>query len=260
VPLNAAIRLTIPGCANEISSFCLALRNLFQFAALTIFCQHTILIIGCLLALINAQMTEPIENALAFPALQPSRKSGDERFSLSGETLDLRLSAFWQWSSSDLVSNAMRGVLAEFLVASALGLADGVRNQWDAFDLRLADGTRLEVKSAAHLQSWAHAKLSNIAFTIRPTLAWSAETNRLSSELRRQADIYVFCLLDHRDKATLDPMRLEQWKFYLLRSAVLNERHPSQKTITLSGLLKLSPLEATFENLAVRVAELARER
>lgn len=152
----------------------------------------------------------------------------------------------------------MRGVLAEFLVASALGLADGVRNQWDAFDLLLSDGTRLEVKSAAYLQSWAHAKLSNIVFTIRLTLAWSSETNQLSSELRRQADVYIFCLLDHREKTTLDPMRLEQWKFYLLRSAVLDERHPSQKTISLASLLNLQPVEATFENLAEVVAELAR--
>lgn len=196
---------------------------------------------------------------MAFPALQTSRKSGDERFSLAGESLDLRLSDFWQWSSSDIVSNAMRGVLAEFLVASALGLADGVRNQWDAFDLLLADGTRLEVKSAAYLQSWAHAKLSNIAFTIRPTQAWSSETNQLSSELRRQADIYIFCLLDHREKATLDPMRLEQWTFYLLRSSLLDERFPTQKTISLASLLKLEPLAAEFENLAERVAELARK-
>lgn len=205
-------------------------------------------------------MSEPIENSWAFPALQTSRKSGGEHFSVSGEPLNLRLSTFWQWSSSDLVSNAMRGVLAEFLVASALGLADGVRNQWDAFDLLLPDGTRIEVKSAAYLQSWAHTKLSNIIFTIRPTLAWSAETNQLSSELRRQADIYIFCLLDHQEKATLDPMRLEQWKFYLLRSSVLDERHSSQKTISLASLLKLEPLEAKFENLSERVAELVPEK
>jgi len=208
----------------------------------------------------DVPMIEPIENSLAFPALQTSRKSGDEHFSLSGESLELQLSGFWQWSASDLVSNATRGVLAEFLVTSALGLADGVRNQWDAFDILLADGTRIEVKSAAYLQSWAHAKLSNIVFTIRPTLAWSSKTSQLSSELRRQADIYVFCLLDHREKATLDPMRLEQWKFYLLRSAILDARFPTQKTISLASLLKLSPLEATFENLAERVAELAREK
>lgn len=93
---------------------------------------HVISIVGCLSFAMDVPMTEQNENTLAFPALQMSRKFGDESFSLFGEPLDLQLSAFWQWSSSDLVSNAMRGVLAEFLVASALGLADGVRNQWDA--------------------------------------------------------------------------------------------------------------------------------
>lgn len=201
-------------------------------------------------------MTEQTEESLPFPALQTLRKSGDEHFSLRGQIVDLQLSAFWQWSASDLVSNAMRGVLAEFLVTSAFGLADGIRNQWDSFDLLLADGTRIEVKSAAYLQSWAHAKLSNITFTIRPTLTWSSETNRLTSELRRQADIYIFCLLDHQEKATLDPMRLEQWTFYLLRSAVLDEQCPSQKTISLTSLLKLQPLKASYENLVERVAKL----
>jgi len=67
-------------------------------------------------------------------------------------------------------------------------------------------------------------------------------------------------LLDHREKATLDPMGLEQWKFYLLRSSVLDERFPTQKTISLASLLKLEPQAATFENLAERVAELAREK
>ena len=205
-------------------------------------------------------MTEPIKNQMTFPALQVARKNGDETFSLSGQSLDLRLSAFWQWSASDLVSNATRGILAEFLVASALGVADGVRIEWDAFDVLLADGTRIEVKSAAYLQSWAHAKLSNVIFSIRPTFAWSSETNQLSSELQRQADIYVFCLLTHQEKTTLDPIKLEQWEFYLLRASVLDERFPTQKTIGLTSLLKLEPLIAKYENLAERVAELVREK
>lgn len=205
-------------------------------------------------------MTEPEENRMTFPALQVARKNGDETFSLSGNPLDLRLSAFWRWSASDLVSNATRGVLAEFLVASALGLAGGVRAEWDAFDILLEGGTRIEIKSAAYLQSWAHAKLSNVTFSIRPTFAWSSQTNRLSSELRRQADIYVFCLLIHQEKTTLDPMKLEQWEFYLLRSAILDERFPTQKTIGLSSLLKLNPFVAKFENPAERIHELACKR
>ena len=49
------------------------------------------------------------------------RKTGDEVF-CGGIGLDgLSLKEFWRWYSSDLVSNATRGILAEYLVAVALG-------------------------------------------------------------------------------------------------------------------------------------------
>lgn len=64
-------------------------------------------------------------------------------------------SAFWRWSASDLVSNTMRGVLAEYIVALAMGIdtEEGVRREWDAYGLVLGDGTKVEVKSAAYIQS-----------------------------------------------------------------------------------------------------------
>lgn len=202
-------------------------------------------------------MIEPEQHTLAFPSLNVTKKSGNECFTLSGKQLDLPLLCFWQWFASNLASNATRGILAEFIFASALGLAQGVRSEWDAFDILTTEGTRIEVKSAAYLQSWAHAKLSKIVFTIRQTPAWSAETNQLSSELKRQADIYVFCVLAHQEKKSLDPLCLDQWEFYLLRSAVLDEHFPTQKTIGLKSLLKLNPVAADYLNLADRTAELA---
>ncbi len=195
-------------------------------------------------------MNEIIDKNLVFQALQIKRKNGEEPFLSSGKSLKFQLADFWKWSVSDLVSNATRGILAEFLVASALGVSSGVRNEWDAFDILLSDGTRIEVKSAAYLQSWSHAKLSKISFTIRQTYAWDSSTNKLASELRRQADIYIFCLLKHLDKETLDPMNLDQWQFYLLPSKILDEKIPKQKTISLSKLLKLEPFIAKYDDLA----------
>jgi len=39
-----------------------------------------------------------------------------------GERLPFGMEDFWRWSASDLLSNALRGVLAEFIVARALGI------------------------------------------------------------------------------------------------------------------------------------------
>lgn len=53
--------------------------------------------------------------AKGYTQLKPTRKSGDEHFYLYNQTqpLDFKLINFWQWSVSDLVSNATRGILAE---------------------------------------------------------------------------------------------------------------------------------------------------
>ncbi|CAN5415217.1 hypothetical protein BH10ACI1_BH10ACI1_35020 [soil metagenome] len=201
-------------------------------------------------------MSKTTQNNLAFSALEVRRKVGNEYFISDGKSLNLQLADFWKWSVSDLVSNATRGILAEFLVASALGASNGVRNEWDPFDVLLTDGTKLEVKSAAYLQSWAHSKLSKISFTIRQTYAWDSETNKLASELRRQSDIYIFCLLKHLDKETVNPMNLDQWQFYLLPSKILDEKIPQQKTISLAKLLKLEPCVAKYGDLAACVKKM----
>jgi hypothetical protein len=184
-----------------------------------------------------------------FPSLVVRRKTGKEPFRDGMTPLAFDLLSFWQWSASDLANNALRGRLAEFLVAQALGLADGVRIEWDAVDLRTPNGLAIEVKSAAYLQSWSQKAFSAIRFAIASTRHWDAEVNRLADESRRQADLYVFALLTHQDKATLDPMDVSQWEFFLLPADVLNGKLPEQKQIRLSRLLKLNPVRCTFGDL-----------
>lgn len=70
----------------------------------------------------------------------------------------------------------------------------------------------------------------------------------------RRSDVYVFCLLHHQDKQTLDPLDLDQWTFYVLPTRVLDERCPVQKTIRLSSLKRLSPLKTDFSGLPKAVA------
>jgi hypothetical protein len=114
---------------------------------------------------------------------------------------------FWRWSVSDLVSNATRGRLAEFIVANALGISTTavVRDEWSPFDLQTPEGVKVEVKSAAYIQSWYQSKLSSISFRTPKTHAFDPETNQHDIEAKWQADVYVFAVLVHEDKKTIDP-------------------------------------------------------
>ena len=70
--------------------------------------------------------------------IETERKSGVEPLHANGTPLGVSLQEFWQWSGSDLISNSQRGILAEFLVAIALGnlWATGVKGRLRA-DSRL---------------------------------------------------------------------------------------------------------------------------
>lgn len=173
--------------------------------------------------------------------------TGDEP--IAGSTL----LEFWRWAFRDLAANNLRGVFAEWLVARACGVADSNRVEWDAFDL-VVENVKVEVKSSAYVQTWAQKRLSS-PFSIRATKAWDAMTG-YDEVNRRQADVYVFCLLHERDRARLDPLDLTQWRFYVLATSVLEANVSSQKSIGLNSLLRLNPVEAQFEALrtAIRVA------
>ena len=58
--------------------------------------------------------------------IQVEPMKGVERFLQAGRDTPFDLAGFWKWSASDLLSNAQRGILAEYIVACDLGVADGV--------------------------------------------------------------------------------------------------------------------------------------
>jgi hypothetical protein len=192
-----------------------------------------------------------------FDRLRATRKTGAEQFTRGKTGLGFTILDFWQWSASDLVGNALRGHIAEFLVARALGVDAGIRNEWEPFDVAAPSGLRIEVKSSAYLQSWKQRAESAISFDIRETLAWDAESNAFSpeSERRRQADLYVFALLAHRNKATLNPLDVSQWEFYLLRAATLNQHVKKQRRISLNRLIALEAKRCAYADLQRLIGE-----
>ena len=183
------------------------------------------------------------------PAIKTVQKTGKEAFYLDSKKLPLDVLSFWKWSSSELLGNALRGVLAEFIVASTIDILDKPREEWDAYDLKTKNDLKIEIKSSSYLQSWEQIKLSKIIFGIQPTSDWDYSINKRSKEKIRQSDIYIFCVLSHKDKNSVDPLNLSQWDFYILETKVLNEKVKTQKTITLSSLLKLNPIKIKYDNL-----------
>jgi len=175
-------------------------------------------------------------------------KSGREKFKLNGNPLPFNVLSFWQWSSSDLLNNRLRGILAEYIIASALDLLDTPREEWDAYDLLTKSGLKIEIKSASYLQSWEQDDFSKIVFGIKQTI--------LNGKKARQSDVYIFAVLAHKDKKSIDPLELSQWDFYILKTSVLDEKLKDQKTITLSSLLKLQPKKVKYDEIKSEISRI----
>jgi hypothetical protein len=142
--------------------------------------------------------------------------AGDEPF----DGLDARILDFWRFAMSDLRTNNVRGYLAEFLVARAVGSSD-VRVEWAPWDVTCPDGTRIEVKSAGYLEAWTQKKLSAPAFQVTPAYAWDALTGVSSMEQGYNADVYVFCLHTATAHDEYDPLQVAPWRFYVANQSTI---------------------------------------
>lgn len=181
--------------------------------------------------------------------LKSRLKTGNECFQVKGEPADFTLFDYWQWSGSDLLSNTQRGVIAEFLVAKALGVANTPRLEWGSYDLATEAGQKIEVKSAAYHQSWFQEKPSDIRFNIAPAIwLWDPDSNASTYHENpvRASDVYVFCLLGSPEHTEPDPLDLDQWTFYVIRTEDLNSEVGLQKSIG------VNPLQALVKRMTKR--------
>lgn len=180
--------------------------------------------------------------AMNLDRIQPIPKTGQEQLIYNEKSLGFSVLDFWRWSTSDILANTIRGGFAEFIVATATNIDLTVlRDEWSAYDLKTPEGIKLEIKSSAFIQSWFQRTLSTISFSTKPALYWDSFTNNQADIKQRHADVYVFCLLHHTDKPTIDPLNINQWEFYVLATQQLNEYKRSQHSITLKSLRALTP-------------------
>lgn len=169
----------------------------------------------------------------------------------------LKKQEFWEWAYDDLLTNTTRGVLAEYIVATALGICETKRVEWDRYDLVIGD-IGVEVKSAAYVQAWKQARPSEIVFNIRPARGWDARTDTTAASAGRSADVYVFCLFKGEDRENnIDPLDVAKWTFYVLPTSVLNRKLPVQKSIRLGPLKDLGSRQCAYDELKTAIHEAA---
>ena len=170
-------------------------------------------------------------------AIDVRPKNGAEKFHRNGLEEKFSVLDFWSWSTSDLAINITRGIVAEFIVAKALDAKEQVRIEWSPFDITTREGVTVEVKSAAYFQSWDQEKLSTIQFNYERATPLDEKNGGYHGEVRWAAQVYVFALLaEKEDKSKVDPLNLEQWKFYVVPTKSLENRKRSQQSITLHSL------------------------
>ncbi len=193
--------------------------------------------------------------------------TGDEHFLYNGVPINRLLNDFWAWQSSDLLDVYTRGAMAEYIVATALGIDSDARSNWQDHDLEYKS-LKIEVKSSTNIlidnsnNSPAIMKTdSGIRFNIAPNRRThsviDADWNETDSY--RHSDIYIFCLLRFEDLSDTDPMQLERWRFYVIRTSDINSLLGNQRSITLSSMSHLPVSKCNFEELQETVDRLTSE-
>ncbi len=146
---------------------------------------------------------------------------------------------YWSWAYSNLLAIVNRSIFAEFLVASALGITDKLRLEWNAYDL-MYQNKRIEVKSASYLQVWNHNGTTKIQFDIGKKRSYFAETNTYAKECSRCSDIYVFCLFSETNIELANPLDTKQWQFYLQTTEFINNNHAEEKLLKYQQVIQNS--------------------
>ena len=159
----------------------------------------------------------------------PQPLEGADRFA----GLDATVLDFWRWAFSDLRDNMLRGALAEFFVAAALGRTHVRRTSWANYDAETDAGVRVEVKAAGYLQSWPQAKPSRLDFGRVAARAWDPNTDTFSAEPEVRADVFVFAVQTCRDPAAYDVLDVGQWEFYVVAAEHVRASH--YRTVGIAG-------------------------
>ena len=194
---------------------------------------------------------------------------GSEPFEFRGAPLPSSVKDFWAWSMSRLIADGPRGDLAEFIINTALGMdVTEPKRGWGECDIVYPHGgkpVRIEVKCSTLLQAWERPSPPKPVFSIAKTLNCDIEDTgdgyryigRDGSPPKRRSDIYVFCLFAEEDRSRANPMVLDQWRFYVVPTAAIDEQLGDQRKISLLGLSRIGAIECSYDEIRPTVDRIA---
>lgn len=194
---------------------------------------------------------------------------GSEPFEFRGAPLPSSVKDFWAWSMSRLIADGPRGDLAEFIINTALGMdMTEPKRGWGECDIVYPHGgkpVRIEVKCSTLLQAWERPSPPKPVFSIAKTLNCDIEDTgdgyryigRDGSPPKRRSDIYVFCLFAEEDRSRANPMVLDQWRFYVVPTAAIDEQLGDQRKISLLGLSRIGAIECSYDEIRPTVDRIA---
>lgn len=163
---------------------------------------------------------------------------------------------FWRWAFSDLCDNATRGILAELLVAKAVGDQRPLRIGWDNFDVEAPDGTTMEVKCSAFLQSWVQKRHSELIFGRLSAREFDATRDEYSADVRVRADVFVFAVQTQREPASYDVLDISYWEFWVASATTMREW--GGKAVGISWVRQHATGPLPYDNLADAIQATAK--
>ena len=192
-------------------------------------------------------------------------RKGDEKIVCGKDELGYTMCDFWRWAYSNIEFNMNRGTFADFLVRCALEKG-GVKTRevigtgFESYDLEGPDldnpklklkQARIEVKSAAYIQTWRDKPSKKISFGISKARVKDENGDyKKASPKRRNNDLYVFCLYKAQSNGE-NIMDVSKWDFYVYPTYKINE-NPSlegNNTISKARLEKLGVKPVSFRDL-----------
>ena len=177
----------------------------------------------------------------------------DDHFKVNGENRFSVLDV-WKYAYSQLPDD----IIAEFLIARALGLEKSENNSyWTAYDMSYRK-KRIEVKATVYVHPWNKEKVSQVrTFSIAPSknAYWlDVPTPNVNQDLERQSEVYVFCLNANQDINQHDILNIDHWEFYVVPTYVINSYaeqsgNPNQKKISLGVVKSLANGSVSFDGI-----------